>query len=270
MKVRIISDLHLGHGASCLTDPEMLDSLLVGVDELVLAGDVWQSRALGKELENARELLDRLVRMVSERGVTLRLLRGNHDPEGGKGVLFLEGKQVLVTHGDAVYDDATPWAREIHRYREEVAEIVEKYGDLSDQAEACAERAREIAMTIKPVPMPRLPPPLNYFVTALWPPSRAIEMTRVWLTMGEEGLRFLERSGEGASVLVCGHFHRPGIWEKGGRVMVNTGAFMKGCRPWAVELEKGVMIARALDLVAGRYELGEVKGRWEISKSLSE
>lgn len=248
----------------------MLESLLTGIDELILAGDVWQSRAQGKELARARDLLDRLVKMVSERGVALRLLHGNHDPEEGEGVAFLAGKQVLVTHGDAVYEDATPWAREIHRYRDEVAEIVERYRDQSDQAEACAERAREIAMTIKPVPMPRLPPPLNYFVTALWPPSRAIEMTRVWLTMGEEGVRFLERSGEGASVLVCGHFHRPGIWEKAGKVMVNTGAFMKGCRPWAVDLEEGVMIARSLDLVAGKYELGEVKGRWEISKSLSE
>jgi len=180
-------------------------------------------------------------------------------------VTWLADKSVLVTHGDAIYDDATPWSREIGRYRKEVDEIVKRYESESHLAAACADRAKEIALTLKVVPLPKLPPPFNFFATALWPPSRTFEMLRVWRGMGKEGLRFLAKSGEGAGVLVCGHFHQAGIWEKGGRLMINTGSFMKGSRPWAVDLKDGKLSARELNLAGSRYTLGEVKGRWLVA-----
>jgi len=267
VRTRILSDLHLGHGASRLTDPKMLMPLFEEVDHLVLAGDVWQQRKLGPGREEARQMYEALLRLAEERWVTVEVLRGNHDPEGGGGVAWLADKAVLVTHGDAVYDDATPWSREIGRYREEVHAIIQKYDSQSHLAVACADRAKEIALTIKVVPLPKLPPPLNFFATALWPPSRTFEMIRVWRGMGKRGLRFLEESGEGAKVLVCGHFHQAGIWEKEGSLMINTGSFMKGSRPWAVDLNENKLTARELKLIDGFYTLGEVKGRWLLRKS---
>lgn len=266
MRTRILSDLHLGHSASRLTDTEMLLPVLKEVDHLVLAGDVWQQRKVGPGREEARRKYEVLLRLAEERGIEVEVLRGNHDPKSGKGVTWLAEKEVLVTHGDAIYDDATPWSREIGRYREEVNAIIEKYASRSHLAADCADRAKEIAVTLKVVPLPKLPPPFNFFATALWPPSRTIEMIRVWCGMGQEGLRFLEKSGEGARVLVCGHFHRAGIWEKGGRLMINTGSFMRGSRPWAVDLKDGKMTARELRLNEGAFGLGEVKGRWILAR----
>ena len=240
----------------------MLAPLLEGVDRLVLAGDIWQQRKMGEGVQKALRMLTELTTMIEARGIALDLLRGNHDPTGGAGVCWLANRQVLVTHGDAVYDDATPWSREIGNYRREVDAIVEKYRPVSHLAEACADRAREIAMTIRVVPLPRLPPPLNFFATAFWPPSRPLEMIRVWRGMGDQGISFLKHSGEGARVLICGHFHRAGIWEKEGYLMVNTGAFMKGSQPWMVDLEDGAMIASGVRLKDGTFVPGEVKGRW--------
>ncbi len=262
MRTRIISDLHLGHGASKLRSPEMLLPIFEEVDHLILAGDVWQQRKVGPGREVARQMYETLLSLAEERGIEVEVLRGNHDPEGGKGVTWLVEKAVLVTHGDAVYDDATPWSREIGRYRKEVEAVVEKYESQSHLAAACADRAKEIALTLKVVPLPKLPPPFNFFATALWPPSRTFEMLRVWLGMGKRGLRFLEESGEGAKVLICGHFHQAGIWEEGGKLFVNTGSFMKGSRAWAVDLKEDRMTARELVLREGKFGLGEVKGRW--------
>lgn len=244
----------------------MLESVLEGVDHLVVAGDVWQQRKLGPGRDKAERLFEALKSFVQEKGISLELLRGNHDPEGGKGVTWLEGKEVLVTHGDAVYDDATPWSREIGRYRDEVNEIIERYEPRSHLAAACSDRAKEIALTLKVLPLPKLPPPFNFFATALWPPSRSFEMLRVWRGMGKQGLKFLRHSGEGAKVLVCGHFHQAGIWEEDGLLMINTGSFMKGSRTWAMDIEDRKLTARELELRGNRFVPGEVKGRWILTE----
>jgi len=242
----------------------MLGPLLEDVDRLVLAGDIWQERIAGPGKERARELFERFLALIEEQEIEVVLLRGNHDPESGSGVAWMADRRILVTHGDAVYHDATPWSREIGKYRDEVDAIVAKYSDRRHLAEACADRAKEIALAIKVVPLPKLPPPLNFFATALWPPSRPYEMIRVWRGMGDQGLTFLEQSGEGASVLVCGHFHQAGIWERDGRLMINTGSFMKGSRPWCVDLCGDVLTARRLELGDGKFFPGEVEGTWLI------
>lgn len=242
----------------------MLESLLEGVNHLVLAGDVWQQRKKDSARERGLRLFRGLEERVKKKGISWEILRGNHDPDEGKGVAWLADRAVLVTHGDAVYDHATPWSRELGRYRKEVDAIVRKYAAQTASAEACSERAREIAHVLQLVPLPKLPPPLNFFATALWPPSRSFEILRVWGGMGKTGLKFLERAGEGARVLVCGHFHRAGIWEGNGRLMVNTGSFMRGSRPWAVDLVEEELTARELVQSGGDYVLGAVKGRWHL------
>ena len=167
---------------------------------LCLRAMFGSSEKIGLAREEARQLFEELLELARMRGVTVDLLRGNHDPEGGAGVIWLADREVLVTHGDAIYDDATPWSREIGHYRAEVNAIIEKYKPQNHLAAACADRAKEIALVLKVIPLPKLPPPFNFFATALWPPSRTLEMLRVWRGMGEAGGEFFGafgRRGEG-------------------------------------------------------------------------
>lgn len=242
----------------------MLEPLLEEIDHLLLAGDVWQQCKVGPGRDEALRKYERLLTLVQGKGLTIEVLRGNHDPGEGPGVAWLADRAILVTHGDAVYADATPWSREFPRCRPEVDEIIARYAPLDHLPEACADRAREIALVLKVHPLPKLPPPLNYFATALWPPGRAFQMLRVWRELGDEAHRFLGRVGGGAPVLVCGHFHRPGIWEREGRLVLNTGAFMRGCQAWAVDCNEEGVTARLLELRNSRFEPGEVMGRWMI------
>ncbi|MGJ8698272.1 MAG: metallophosphoesterase [Verrucomicrobiaceae bacterium] len=254
--VRILSDLHLGHSASRVKKVGDLAPLMEGCEQVVFAGDVWQERRVVRD--EAERMLGELRALAGERGV---FLRGNHDPKSGEGIAWLGEGKVLVTHGDAVYRDATPWSREMPYYREEVEEIIARYDE--NDAQECADRAQEIALLIEPHPLPKLPVPFNFFATAMWPPSRTLEMLRVWATMGAEGLRFLERVAPEAGVLVCGHFHRVGIWEKDGRVVMNTGSFMRGSRTWCVDVEEEWVTAREVTF-DGEWRAGEVRGRWRL------
>jgi len=246
----------------------MLEPLLEEVDHLILAGDLWQERVEGPRYKLARRMYREFLELLDERGISTDILCGNHDPSSGEGVAWLAEKQVLVNHGDAIYDEATPWSREMPAYRKEIAGIVARHASESHRAEVCATRAKEIAIALKSQPMPRLPPPLNYFATVFWPPSRTIEMVRVFFGLGEESIKFLKQSGEGARILVCGHFHRPGVWEKDGYLVINTGAFMMGSRPWLVDLNHGSRLtARDITFSNAAFQPGEVRGRWLLSES---
>ncbi len=44
--------------------------------------------------------------------------------------------------------------------------------------------------------------------------------------------------------MVFGHFHRPGVSWKNGCLLVNTGAFMRGAVPLAVDLESNWLRVR--------------------------
>ena len=235
-RTRILSDLHLGHDSSLISDVRQLAPLLDGIDELVLAGDSWQERFKGAKRRPAEEKRAAFEELVREREIMLTYLRGNHDPQTGAGFCYLAEGQVLVTHGDAVYRTATPWGREMANFEDEVTAIVNRYEPRRQEIEACVARAREIALTLKPKPLPALPPPLNFLSTALWPPSRFYHMFRVWRRLGTDLLDFLEESGGGAKVLVCGHFHRPGVWLRNGYAAVNTGAYMPASKPLAVDV----------------------------------
>ena len=105
----------------------MLEPLFDGVDHLILAGDVWQERIAGERITNAGILFAQLKKMIHDRNLSVEILRGNHDPGTPQGVAWCADKAVLVTHGDAVYDEATPWSREFRYYREEIREIIARY-----------------------------------------------------------------------------------------------------------------------------------------------
>ena len=255
--IRVLSDLHLGHSATRISEVAQLAPLLVGCEQIVFAGDIWQERKTGHAL--ASEMLAELQQMVGDRGV---FLRGNHDPHTPQGLAWLAEKKVLVTHGDAVYRDATPWSREMPEHREEVREIVERYED--SDAQSCSDRAREIALALTPIPFLKLPAPFNFFASALWPPSRPFEMIRVWRGMGEECHRFLARVAPETFVLICGHFHQTGIWEKEGRLVINTGSFMRASKPWCVDLEDDWITVRAVEKDDHLFQIGKVIGRWRL------
>jgi hypothetical protein len=61
-----------------------------------------------------------------------------------------------------------------------VRKLIAENPEADRNLAARLQRAREIAFMLKSKPLPRLPVPLNFFATALWPPSRPFQILRAW------------------------------------------------------------------------------------------
>ncbi|HVJ45796.1 MAG TPA: hypothetical protein VM511_05375, partial [Luteolibacter sp.] len=127
--MRVISDLHLGHRVSRIENVGRLRPLIAGAGTLVFNGDTWQE--LAKELkEKSRGLLQELEKICREEGCQPVFLPGNHDPGWpGKGYLELAEGKIVITHGDALLRDGSPWKREILTGAAKVEGIWSKYPD---------------------------------------------------------------------------------------------------------------------------------------------
>jgi exonuclease SbcD len=107
--VRFISDLHLGHERCEAPPMEQLAELLQGVDILVVAGDLaetrpcaWQERGLAARNE--------FRSLCQANGVQLMEISGNHDPDTPALMARFWGGRVVAMHGHALHKEVAPWS----------------------------------------------------------------------------------------------------------------------------------------------------------------
>ena len=231
----MVSDWHLGHPASQVKNIAQVEPYLDGIGSLVVAGD-------GREelVEAWREEADRLWSDLQEacekRGVTFVALTGNHDPGvSSEGWMKLQEGRILVTHGDMIYDTTSPWSKELFAKRDAVNNLLAQRPSSS-----LAERwqcAREIGLLLRPSTKMAELGLLGYLKLALWPPERLVEIGRVWAGFAREGDRFLERFASESKILICGHFHRAGVFPLGEREVWNMGSLMKMSKSLCVDFD---------------------------------
>lgn len=146
--VRVLSDLHLGHRISRISEVEALRPLVAGAGTVVFNGDTWQELADSLR-ERSAVMLEDLRGMCEEEGVEAVFLPGNHDPGwDGDGWVELAGGRVVVTHGDSLYFDGSPWKREVMRGRERVLELWRKRPEAERDPRERMKLAREISLEL--------------------------------------------------------------------------------------------------------------------------
>ena len=195
-------------------------------------------------------MLEDLKALVAELGAEAVFLSGNHDPGWpGKGWVELADGRVVVTHGDAVMWAGSPWSREALERMEKIRALWDEHRGAGDDASARLALAREMAVALR---AKSVAPGRSFWrrvLDAVNPPRRAWEIARVWWGQAGAAERFAERYFPRAEVLVIGHFHRPGLWRRGGRVLINTGAHV------------APLGARWVEWRAGELRVGEVVRR---------
>lgn len=77
-----------------------------------------------------------------------------------------------------------------------------------------------------------------------------MEILRVWARQADEAAGFAEIYFPKAEVVIIGHFHHHGIWNKRGKLVINTGAYLNPHHARWVEWRGGV-------LRCGRVEQGD-------------
>lgn len=256
---RLISDLHLGHDVSTIASTKQLAPLLKGIRTLILNGDTYEAR-LPRFQQRSGEMLQELICMAAEQGVSLVFLNGNHDPsdwphdwmetaEGG----------VFVTHGHVLLRLVSPWSAKLRYCRAAMEAISGEYspGDLK-RMEIRFELTRRWSEVMTATEVRQagkgLTAKLAMAMREIWPPSRPWNVAKVWLTLPNVANRFVEDFRPAARVMLFGHTHRAAWWRRNGRLLVNTGGFISFASALAVDFpEEHVVHVRRIRLVADRF-----------------
>ncbi|MEM9346759.1 MAG: metallophosphoesterase family protein [Planctomycetota bacterium] len=229
-KTLILSDTHLGRPNSVTADA--LRPVWEGVDELVINGDAAEVQVPWLRGKAVREL-DRLEEMARIDGVRLTMISGNHDAYlTDRRCLQLANEQILVMHGDALHPAVAPWTR----YAKSLKQRTER--ELAKKERTDLAARLDIAQHVGHSEFLRdyvLSKAGEHTVRRLL--ARPIEIPKVlwyWKQEAAMGQRFLEQYAPKTRYLIVGHSHRAGIRRRGGRVIINTGAFMFPGQPRCV------------------------------------
>lgn len=244
--VRILSDLHLGHDMSTVRTVESLRPLISGAARVIFNGDTLQERAAAFR-DRSQQMTAELTALCEEEGAEAVFLRGNHDPTVWRWELAdLVEDRVTVTHGDVWLRLVSPWSLMMQQYRQGLEAIHAEYDDAA---------RRDLTVRFEILQRCRLAlPPWEtrqrgqsavaraaLFCREIWPPRRPWEVLKVYVQLPAWAAEFVREFRPQSRVLVFGHTHRATVWRRGGRLLVNTGAFVTFASPAMVEIESGVL-----------------------------
>lgn len=262
--VRILSDLHLGHKISRIADVSELRPLIAGAGTVIFNGDTWQELA-APFLKRSTVMLEALKSLCHEEGAKPIFLSGNHDPGWpGPGWVELAGGRIIITHGDALWFDGSPWKREILLNGRRVMELWDEHPHADRRVEERLRVARKIARELCSVEYPAGRRFLQRAWDAIVPPQRAIKMVEGWLTQGTVGAEFCANYFPRAEMLVIGHFHHEGSWRRGNRRVINTGSFMAPGRAHWLEWQDSWLSRGVIDESSGQCRKGKILDVWRF------
>jgi predicted phosphodiesterase len=264
--VRILSDVHWGHSVSLVRRPWQLAPLIDGAGTIVFNGDTIEERGRGEEARRADEVavLEDLCRQSGAKAV---FISGNHDPGvTGTGMLELAGGRVLVTHGDVLFPEIAFWMR----HRPDLLSRCErlfrnKSGRASESLEAVISSVRSACAGVinerkcgVGIGFSRL------LWRQAWPPSRPLHIVRCWAETGHRGERLADLQGNGTRFVIMGHTHYPGVWDRQGCVVINTGSFFPLIGGTVVDLESGALSVRRVVRNRDGFFRGPTVGGWRL------
>lgn len=268
--LRIISDLHIGHPASLLEEPADLLPLLKGVGTLIFNGDSSEMRFF-KEREAGREALNQLANLCRTEGVEPVFINGNHDPAASPvNHLDLFNGAVLVTHGDMLFHDISPWSLEAEAMRNAHAEALEQLDDAAmidfeQRLHAVKRASLALELLSSHLPKGRLAR-LAILIKECWPPTRPLRILKVWKETPSLAEALARVFRPRARFIIIGHTHYPGIWRRGPRLIINSGSFTPPLGRLAVDLEGDRLQVKRIIRRKGRFEMGKQLAEFQVSR----
>jgi predicted phosphodiesterase len=266
--ILILSDLHMGHRASRIKDPEQLAPLLSGIRCVVLNGDTAEMRH-EEDRPIGRKLAADLAKMCHHLGTKPFFINGNHDPTISHINHFdLASDIILVTHGDVLFFGVTPWSRDAAHYRRKHQEILdgldpENLSDFEERLRATKQTALELQMVEPPLTKSRIPG-LRLALWQLWPPWRPFKILKAWQETPKRAVDLANIFRPKARFVIIGHTHFPGAWKKSGRVVINTGSFIPYFPAHGAIINRDRIEVRQIDLQQGKFRFGKEIGSFVL------
>ena len=266
----ILSDLHLGHRASLIRDPEQLAPVFREANTIVLNGDTAELR---HQIDRpvGRMLAATLARVCHSSGAKAIFINGNHDPVISQiDHLDLAEGQMLVTHGDMLFLGIAPWSRQAYAYRKIHLRALDQLGPdalLSFEKRLLATKRTSLKLQLLEEPTTRGRfPGLGLIVRQFWPPFRPFMILHAWWETPNLGARLLQAFRPETRYLLIGHTHFPGCWNHGGRVIINTGSFVLNFGACAVLLKEKSFEIRKIKRYQKNFVLGKRLQEFGISR----
>ena len=267
--IRIVSDVHYAERSSRVRSLGQLRPLFEGASSFVFNGDTLDTRA-GKNPQGTAERRREVLAFGASAGAPVTFLTGNHDPDLSRehALEFARG-QILVTHGDVLFDTIVPWAKEAPAIREKVIRALAAQPGGAPGLEGSLAAFRSVAASL-PQRHHSGMGPLRYALRlagdTVWPPNRVLKILRAWREAPDRAAAFAMSHRPRAKFIVIGHTHRPGAWRTAsGIVVVNTGSF---CRPFAAmaaEIEPGALRLRRVEFRRGEFLPGAGVAEFPLS-----
>ncbi len=270
-KIRIVSDLHVGHRASVIDDLRALEPLAEGVDWLIFNGDTLELKYgdLDAEHYNASAEKKRFENEASKWGCRISIITGNHDPEISDlhSLSLLEGK-VFITHGDGLFPDIAPWSSNIENLRKHSAIIDPQATGTSEQElhdylqlhKHVTTRAHKDDKKYNPTLWGKM----KIFLHQTWPPTTPFRILKSWGEVPARAVSLTSRFGLSPKVIVIGHTHNPGIWKRGNQTVVNLGSYF----PWpgarCIDIEGNTLKVRKINKRQNNIKIGRTIATFEL------
>jgi UDP-2,3-diacylglucosamine pyrophosphatase LpxH len=269
--VTILSDLHLGHPASYLTDPRRLTPLFRDAATVVFNGDSVEMLWVGNR-DHAQEQLDRLAQACLDAGARPVFLTGNHDPVvSSASFLDLCDGEVLVTHGDILFPAIAPWSPEARivgpAHDRFVAALDEEARtDLTERLIAAKRATLQLEMH-EPRRSGGRWAGLAMAARETWPPWRPLWIVQAWMQTPGLADKLAQQYRPAARCVVVGHTHYAGVWQRGGRVIVNTGSFLPFSGRAAVRLTPERLEVRAIVSQNDEWVFGPLRREMTLGRA---
>ncbi len=228
--IRILSDLHYGDRGGRIRKLPELAPLLEGASSLVLNGDTLDTRP-GPDPAATAALRAEVREFFSRSAPSTTFLTGNHDPDISEHhSLDLAAGQVLLMHGDVIFEDLVPWSQDAPHIRklldEQLAALPAAEREHLDSRLPVYRRVAALIPQRHQSERNALKYALGYIADTVWPPLRTFRILRAWHRAPRLTATLTRRSRPRAKFAVIGHIHRPGIWTlPNGVTVLNTGSF---------------------------------------------
>jgi len=259
--IRIVSDLHFGHPASIVENPEQLLPLFRDAKTVIFNGDTVELRYLRGRRVGMRNSV--LIRQACESaGARPIFLNGNHDPMlSDLSHVDLAGGAVLVTHGDLLFHDISPWSHESHIIGEAHTRELEQLGedaflDFEKRLKASKRAAQAIELHRPRMQRDKLSA-IRTVLRECWPPWRPLQVFHCWWTTPARAEALARVFRPRARFILIGHTHFSGCWKRGPRVVINTGSFMPMSGRMIIEIQGGMLIVRPIIIDGNVFQPGD-------------
>ncbi|MCR6656111.1 MAG: metallophosphoesterase family protein [Opitutus sp.] len=267
---RIFSDLHYGDRSSTLRELASLRPLLDGPDRVIFNGDTLDTRP-SRHPERVAELRGSVLDFVQHHAPPATLITGNHDPDiSDVHALELAEGEVLVSHGDVIFDDLVPWSREATQMGRLMREALATFSE-SERATLAA-RLRAMRHAAAQIPQRHhtesdaLKHAIGLFTDMCWPPTRVLRVVQAWRDTPRLAAALLAQHRPDARVFVMGHTHRAGVRQiGGGKWLINTGAFCPPTRACVVDVSAEKLVVREVERRRGVYRIGSTRAEFSLA-----